>query len=90
MDTWAPHYLTSFSIIPSIRNDDMESSVEHNHLLDLLQPEHVFTLVTPQENDEKSNYWLACCVRGKKNLAQSIIDDDGFTYPTILVVVART
>ena len=36
VDTWAPHYLTSLSIIPSIRNDDMESSLEHNHLLDLL------------------------------------------------------
>ena len=90
MDTWAPHYLTPLSIIPSIRNDDMESSLEHNHLSDLLQPGHVFALVAPQGNDEKSDYWLARCVRGKKNLAQLIIDDDGFTYPTGSVVIART
>ena len=90
MDTWDPHYLTPFSIIPSIKNDDMEISLEHNHLSDLLQPGHVFALVAPQGNDEKSDYWLARCVRGKKKLAQPIIDDDGFTYPTGLVVVAGT
>ena len=90
MDTWAPHYLTPLSIIPSIKNDDMESSLEHNHLSNLLQPRHVFALVAPQGNYEKSNYWLACCVRDKQNLAQPIIDGDGFTYPTRLVVVTRT
>ena len=90
MDTWDPHYLTTFSIIPSIRNDVMEISLEHNHLSDLVQPGHVFALVAPQGNDEKSDYWLACCVRGKQKLAQLITDDDGFTYPIGLVVVART
>ena len=55
VDTWAPHDLTPLSIIPSIRNDDMESSLEHNHLSDLLQPGHVFALVAPQGNDEKSD-----------------------------------
>ena len=68
----------------------MESSLEHNHLSNLLQLGHVFALVAPQGNDEKSDYWLACCVRDKQNLAQSIIDDDGFTYPTGLAVVAGT
>ena len=47
-------------------------------------------MVAPHRNDEKSNYWLARCVRGKKNLTQLIIDDDGFTYPTSSVVVAGT
>ena len=47
-------------------------------------------MVAPQENDEKSDYWLECCVRGKQKLAQPIIDDDGFTYLTGLVVVAGT
>ena len=41
-------------------------------------------------HSEKSDYWLACCVRGKQKLAQPITDDDGFTYPTGSVVVART
>ena len=68
----------------------MESSLEHNHLSDLLQPVHVFALVAPQGNNEKSNYWLAHCVRGKQKLTQSITDDDGFTYPTSSVVVAGT
>ena len=90
MDTWAPNYLTPFSIIPSIRNDDMESSLEHNHLSNLLQLGHVLALVAPQGNDEKSNYWLACCVRGKKKLVQPTIDDDGFTYHTSSVVVPGT
>ena len=65
MDTWAPHYLTPLSIIPFIKNDDMESSLEHNHLSDLLESGHVFALVAPQGNDEKFDYWLARCVRGK-------------------------
>ena len=37
--------------------------------------------------NEKSDYWLAHCVRGKQKLAQPIIDDDGFPYPTSLVVI---
>ena len=90
MDTWAPHYLTPFSIKPSIRNDDMESSLEHIHLSNLLQPGHGFALVALQGNDEKLDYWLAHCVRGKNNLAQPITYDDGFTYPIGSVVVTGT
>ena len=41
-------------------------------------------MVVPQGNDEKSNYCLAHCVRGKKKLARPIIDDDGFTYPIVV------
>ena len=90
MDTWDPHYLTPLSIIPSIRNDVMESSLEHNHLSDLVQLGHVFALVAPQGNDEKLDYWLAHCVRGKKKLTQLITDDDGFTYSIGSMVVAGT
>ena len=68
----------------------MEISLEHNYLSDQLQPGHVFALVAPQGNDEKSDYWLEHCVRGKQKLAQPITDDDGFTYPTSSVVVAGT
>ena len=85
-----PHYLTPLSIIPSIKNDDMESSLEHNYLSDLLQLGHFIALVAPQGNDEKSNYWLSHCVRGKKKLEQLITNDDGFTYPTGLMVVVGT
>ena len=84
------HIIFLFSIIPSIKNDDMEGSLEHNHLSDLLQPGHVFALVAPQGNDEKSNYWLARCVRGKQKHAQPITNDHGFTYPTGSVVVSGT
>ena len=63
VDTWDPHYLTLFSLFPSIKNDDMESSLEHNHLSDILQPGHVFASVVPQGNDEKLDYWLTHCVR---------------------------
>jgi hypothetical protein len=47
-------------------------------------------IIPAQGNDEKSDYWLAHCVRGKKKLAQPITDDDGFTYPTSSVVVTGT
>ena len=56
----------------------------------IYQPGHVFALVAPLGNDETSDYWLAHCVRGKQNLAQPIIDDDGFTYPSSSVVVIGT
>ena len=46
-------------------------------------------MVAPQGNDKKFDYWLARCVRGKQKLTQPITDDDGFTYPTGSVVVAR-
>ena len=68
----------------------MESLLEHNHLSDLIQPGHVFALVATQRNDEKYDYWLAFCARGKQKLAQPIIDDDGFTYPVGSVVVTGT
>ena len=66
----------------------MESSLEHNHLSDLLQLGHVFALVVPQGNDAKLDYWLAHYVRHKQKLAQPITSDDGFTYPTSLIVIA--
>ena len=47
-------------------------------------------MVAPQGNDEKFNYWLAHCVRGKKKLLELITDDDGFTYLTSSVVVVGT
>ena len=47
-------------------------------------------MVVPQGNDKKLDYGLAHIVQGKQNLAQPIIDDDGFTYLIGLVVVART
>ena len=47
-------------------------------------------MVAPHGNDEKSDYWLAHCVRGKQNLAQLITYDDGFTYPIGSVVVTGT
>ena len=68
----------------------MESSLEHNYLSDLLQPGHVFSLVAPQWNDKKSDYWLAHCVRGKQKLTQWITNDDRFTYPTGPMVFAGT
>ena len=82
--------LTPLSIIPPIKNDDMDSSLEYNHLQNLFQLGYVFALVAPQGNDDKSDYQLAHYVRGKQNLAQPITDDDGFKYPTSSVVVAGT
>ena len=59
MDTWVPQYLTPLSQTISMRNDIMESSVDYDRLSDLLQPGHVFAVVAPQGNEERSDYWLA-------------------------------
>lgn len=90
VDIWVPHYLTPLSLTLSIRNDDKDTSVEYDHLSDLLQPGDVFALVAPQGNDERSDYWLTHCVRGKQKLVQPMTDGDGFTYPTGSVVVVGT
>ena len=67
----------------------MEISLEHNHLSDLLQLGHVFVLVAPHGNDEKLDYWLACCVRGKQKFSQPITDDDGSIYPVGSMVIMK-
>ena len=90
MDTWVPQYLTPLSQTISMRNDIMESSVDYDRLLDLLQPGHVFAVVAPQGNEERSDYWLARCVQVKHKLTQPMEDDDGFMFPTGSVVVAGT
>ena len=68
----------------------MDTSVDYDHLSDLLKPGDVFALVAPQGNDERSDYWLEHCVQGKQKILQWMKDGDGFTYPTSLVVVAGT
>lgn len=62
VDTWVPQYLTPLSKTISMSNDDMEILVEYDHLLDLLQPIHVFAMVAPQGNEERLDYWLTWCV----------------------------
>lgn len=60
----------------------MESSIDYDHLSDVVQPGHVYAVVAPQGNKEGSNYWLAQCVQGKKKITKPMADDDGFMYPT--------
>lgn len=47
VDTCIPQYLTPLSLTLSIRNDDMDTLVEYDHLSDLLKPGDVFALVAP-------------------------------------------
>lgn len=49
---WAPQYLTPLSQTISLSNDDMESSLEYDHLSDLVYPGHVFAVIAPQGNEE--------------------------------------
>ena len=71
-------------------NDTMESLVDYDLLLDLLQLGHIFAVIAPQGNEERSDYWLARCVWVKHKLTQPMEDDDGFMFPTGSVVVAGT
>jgi len=50
---------------------------------------HVYVVVAPKKNEEEIEYWLACCVETKHKLIAPQEDDDGFPYPTGLVIPFR-
>ena len=51
---------------------------------------HVYAIIAPNDNDEKTENWLARCVEPKKKLTCHQVDDDGFEYPIGFVVIAGT
>ena len=52
-------------------------STDYDHILDLVQPRHIYAVFVPKDNEWGTNYWLAQCIRGKKILNKSLIDDEG-------------
>ena len=56
-------------------------STDYDHISDLVQPGHIYVVVAPKDNEWGMNYWLARCIRGKKILNKSLIDDEGNEFP---------
>ena len=48
---------------------------------------HIYAVVAPKNNAWGSNYWLACCLDGKKTLLYPIIDDENneFSMGTMFI-----
>ena len=51
---------------------------------------HVYVVIAPNENDRKTEYWLAICEEPKKKLICHQVDDDCFEYPIGSIIVAGT
>ena len=62
-------------------------STNYDHISDLVQPGHIYVVVAPKDNEWGTDYWLARCIRGKKILNGSLIDDEGNEFPIGSMVV---
>ena len=52
-------------------------STDYNHISYLVQPGHIYAVVSLKDNEWGTNYWLARCIRCKQILNRSLIHDEG-------------
>ena len=64
-----------------------EISIDYDHISDLVQPGHIYAVVAPEDNEWGMDYWFAQCIRGRKILNISLIDDEGNEFPIGSMVV---
>ena len=50
---------------------------------------HVFVVITPEDNEEGTDYYLCHCVEAKQKLDHLVIDGEGLEYHVSMVVVTR-
>ena len=62
-------------------------STDYDHITYLLQPRHIYGVASPKNHEWGTYYWLARCIRGKKILNGSLIDDEGNEPPIGSIVV---
>ena len=62
-------------------------STDYDHISNLVQPGHIYAVVSPKDNEWGIDYWLAQCIRGKKILNRSLIDDECNEFPIGSMVV---
>ena len=60
---------------------------DYDHISYLVQPGHIYAVVSPKYNEWGTNYWLAWCIQGKKILNGSLINDEGNEFPIGSMVV---
>ena len=61
--------------------------IDYDHISDLVEPGHIYAVVSPKDNEWGMDYWLARCIQGKKILNGSLIDDEGNKFPIGFMVV---
>ena len=62
-------------------------STDYDHILDLVQPGHIYEVVSLKYNEWGIDYWFERCIRGKQILNGSLIDDEGNEFPIGSTVV---
>ena len=62
-------------------------SIDYEHISDLVQPGHIYPVISLKDNEWGTNYWLARCIRGNQILNRSLIDDEGNEFPIGSMVV---
>ena len=56
-------------------------SIDYDHISYLVQPGHIYAIVSPKDNEWGTKFWLEKCIRGKQILNGSLIDDEGNEFP---------
>ena len=51
---------------------------------------HIFSIISPEDNEEGIDYYLCHCVQAKQKLDHSVIDGEGLEYRISAVVVTDT
>ena len=76
-------------VIEATHLEEVQSaiSIDYDHISDLVQPRHIYAVVSPKDNEWGMDYLLARCNRGKKILNRSLIDDEGIEFTIGSMVV---
>ena len=62
-------------------------SIDYDHISYLVQPRHIYAVVSLKDNEWGMNYWLERSIWGKQILNRSLIDDEGNEFPIGSMVV---
>ena len=62
-------------------------STDYDHISDLVEPGHIYAVVSLKDNEWGTDYWLERCIQAKQILNRSLIDDEGNEFPIGSMVV---
>ena len=48
---------------------------------------HIYVVVSPKNNEWRSEYWLAHCLEGKQTILEPVTDDENIEFPTGSMVI---
>ncbi|XP_057867281.2 uncharacterized protein LOC131074642 [Cryptomeria japonica] len=69
--------LDTYQLPRALQMNQIEASVDFDHVSDIVEPGHVYAVIADENNEEGTNYFLCCCIEAKKKLTSTVVDGEG-------------